>query len=183
MSEAPQVHDYTAPTRGYGHDYILTPDPDPSTAKVTGWGCGLRVGDYLMLSRSTSSDETALYRLTEVVYKMDPEDMWNARAVFVPGSSEEGRLVAEGQRIGREVAESFFGARAPDPLPRAEDWQGLAALFLAKLGGKVTITGADQMEILDRRPTFVRWPMRITGMEYDVELFDGDGQPWAVRDV
>lgn len=84
-----RVHDYTR--RGWGRDYVLDPGADPVSARVQGWGYGLRRGDFLVLPHSAGG--VAVYRLEDVGYRLEPADVWVGRASFVPGSSELGRRV------------------------------------------------------------------------------------------
>lgn len=86
-----RVHDYTARTRGWGHDYALTPDANPATARVSGWGFGIRVGHFLRLTHPAGG--YVLYEITEVRYASNPLDMWHASVRFVPGSSDLGQRV------------------------------------------------------------------------------------------
>ena len=87
-----RIHDYRAPTRGWGHDYHLNPDPDPNTTRIGGWGTGLTAGDYLLLSHPDGGE--AFYAITDLEYTSNVLDQWFGRAVFLPGSSEVGRELA-----------------------------------------------------------------------------------------
>lgn len=84
-----RIYDYRTPTRGWGHDYCLTADPDPSTARISGWGSGLHAGDYLLLSHPDGGE--VLYLITDLEYSSNVLDQWFGRAQFLPGSSELGR--------------------------------------------------------------------------------------------
>ena len=91
------IHDYTARRRFWGHDYVLTPDEDPVTARISGWGGGLREGDFLLLTHPETRI-IVVYRLEEVEYYSkpgDPGDQWRGRVRFVPAASELGQQVRE----------------------------------------------------------------------------------------
>lgn len=97
LIETPEfrIHDYTERTRAWGHDYALTPDSDPNTARITGWGSGLREGDFLLLTHPETRI-IVVYRLAEVAYYRkpgDPGDQWRGRARFIPATSELGKRV------------------------------------------------------------------------------------------
>ncbi len=90
-----RIHDYTQRKRVWGHDYALTPDADPTTARITGWGGGLCEGDFLLLTHPETRI-IVVYRLTEVEYYSkpgDPGDQWHGRVKFIPATSELGQQV------------------------------------------------------------------------------------------
>lgn len=90
-----RIHDYTARRRCWGHDYILAPDSDPTTARISGWGDGLREGDFLLLTHPETRI-IVVYQLEEVAYygkPGDPGDQWHGRVRFVPAASELGQRV------------------------------------------------------------------------------------------
>jgi hypothetical protein len=90
-----RIHDYTARRRYWGHDYALTPDSDPATARIAGWGGGLREGDFLLLTHPETRI-IVVYQLEEVAYygnPGDPGDQWHGRVRFVPATSELGQRV------------------------------------------------------------------------------------------
>jgi hypothetical protein len=86
-----RVHDYTDRTRTWGHDYTLTPDADPTTARIGGHGTGLRKDDFLRLSHPQGGE--VIYQIIEIEYCWNPLDQWFARVRFVPGSSDLGQRV------------------------------------------------------------------------------------------
>jgi hypothetical protein len=87
-----RIHDYSARRRCWGHDYVFTPDSDPTTARITGWGDGLRKGDFLLLTHPETRI-IVVYELEEVAYYGNPGDMWRGRARFIPAASELGQRV------------------------------------------------------------------------------------------
>lgn len=87
-----RVHDFTAAKRHFGHDYALTPDADPHTARISGWGSSPREGDMLLLSHPDGGE--VYYQLTEVRYPGNPADQWFGSARFVPRASELGQRAA-----------------------------------------------------------------------------------------
>ena len=90
-----RIHDYTDRRRCWGHDYALTPNADPTTARISGWGSGLREGDFLLLTHPETRI-IVVYQLTEADYYSkpgDPGDQWHGRARFIPATSELGQRV------------------------------------------------------------------------------------------
>jgi len=75
----PRTHDYTH--RGWGHDYIFLPHRGGLEARITGWGHGIRAGDYLLLQ---NGDGSSRYVIRSIQYERDPPDMWSASAEFAP---------------------------------------------------------------------------------------------------
>lgn len=88
-----RIHDYR--NRCWGHDYSLTPDPDPVTARITGWGPHLRVGDLLVIPRPGEDTGAALYLVESRRWADGVDDMWFAACRFTPASSELGRRALE----------------------------------------------------------------------------------------
>lgn len=88
-----RVHDYRR--RYWGHDYSLTPHADPATARITGWGLNLRVGDLLVIPRPGEGGKAAFYRIESLQYTPDPPDMWFTTCRFTPASSELGQRAIE----------------------------------------------------------------------------------------
>jgi hypothetical protein len=82
------VHDYTKPSRGHGHDYTFEPDKGGLEATMIGWGYGIREGHRILMSAPDDSNTTC-YRVTSIKYFRDPKDMWSARVEFSPRSPEE----------------------------------------------------------------------------------------------
>ena len=119
-AEGVRIHDYTARTRCWGHDYALTPDKDPTTARISGWGGGLCIGDFLLLTHPETRI-IVVYQLTEVEYYSkpgDPGDQWHGRARFIPANSEVGQYVrhvgmqdtiqhADRARLGIQLCEAL----------------------------------------------------------------------------
>lgn len=80
------THDYRRPARG--HDLIFTPTNGGLKAHVTGWGSGIRVGDYLII-RNPHDPAGARYVVDAISYYRDPPDMWSADVSFAPRTAEE----------------------------------------------------------------------------------------------
>lgn len=99
-----RVHDYRQ--RCWGHDYTLTPDPDPVTARITGWGDGLRQHDLLLIPHSEGG--SCFYEIEQIEYRRDPDDMWFSRCRFVPGSSPLGQKAAAALDGKREFLEPWW---------------------------------------------------------------------------
>lgn len=76
----PQTHDYTR--RTWGHDYMTLKVIDcGQRLRLIGWGLGINAGDYLILPNGS---DTTRYQVEKIDYRMDPPDMWSAKAVFAP---------------------------------------------------------------------------------------------------
>lgn len=86
-----KTHDYTL--KCWGHDCIVRPVDGGMKLDLTGWGDGLRTGDFILLRNGTGSSR---YRLDAVRYEYDPPDMWHATASFAPRSADE--LEADARR-------------------------------------------------------------------------------------
>ena len=79
----PTVHDYS--NRYWGHDFVfMGADADKKIISLTGWGSGLRNGDYFKYE--TYDHRIVTYRIKEVDYYRDPRDMWKAQLVKVEGN-------------------------------------------------------------------------------------------------
>lgn len=77
----PVTHDYT--TRTWGHDFSFDlKTEDGKELSITGWGHGIRCGDYIILPHRQSG--STRYRFTKLKYFLDPPDMWHGTAVFTP---------------------------------------------------------------------------------------------------
>lgn len=83
----PYTHDYTDKARTFGHDYAITRIFNGGMRiNLYGWGYGLHLGDYMILSNGV---ETTRYEITFVGYYSDPKDMWKAELEFAPRTYEE----------------------------------------------------------------------------------------------
>lgn len=71
---------------------MITPDEDPVTARIVGWGSGLREHDLLVIPHQAGG--AGLYEIEDLRYAQDPGDMWFTTCRFVPGTSELGRWAA-----------------------------------------------------------------------------------------
>lgn len=81
------THDYTNPKRKWGHDIIYAPfDDEGLRLRARGWGRGLRPGDFIILTNGTG---TTCYRIDEVSYYNNPNDMWKAKLAFAPRKRKE----------------------------------------------------------------------------------------------
>lgn len=88
-----RIHDYRQ--RYWGHDYTLTPDPDPVTARVIGWGHNLREGDLLVIPRPDDGTKAAFYRIESLRWADGVDDMWFTTCRFTPASSGLGQRAIE----------------------------------------------------------------------------------------
>lgn len=76
------THDYTNARRGFGHDITYHPlDEKGIRLKATGWGHGLKVGHFILLSNRAGSTR---YQVESINYFTDPADMWGVVLVFAP---------------------------------------------------------------------------------------------------
>jgi hypothetical protein len=80
-STQPRTHDYSGPNRGWAHDYTFTPAAGGLWGDMTGWGPGIREGDFLLLDNRGRSSR---YSVETISYYVDPPDMWQARVAFAP---------------------------------------------------------------------------------------------------
>lgn len=78
------THDYTA--RYWGHDFTFAPLPG-SRGSMSGWGEGLKAGDYLLLPHNEGG--TTRYVIDKIEYYRDPRDMWHATVSFAPRTPEQ----------------------------------------------------------------------------------------------
>ena len=75
-----KTHDYTK--RGWGHDFTITTVIDRvKQLKASGWGYGIRCGDFLLLPNKLGITR---YRVININYYSNPADMWNADLSFAP---------------------------------------------------------------------------------------------------
>lgn len=78
-----KTHDYTA--RHWGHDYTVRSVQDGGRViQLSGWGLGLRAGDFILLRDQSEPGASTRYRLRSIRYERDPRDMWQAEAEFAP---------------------------------------------------------------------------------------------------
>jgi hypothetical protein len=74
------THDYT--NRGWGHDFAITKVVDGGRLiHMTGWGYGIRVGDYMILPNDGSETR---YQVRTIEYETNPRDMWSGVFDFAP---------------------------------------------------------------------------------------------------
>jgi hypothetical protein len=87
------MHDYTKPTRTWGHDYIWRPDPNRQgrTGEATGWGYGINPGDVLVFTGPNGGG--SWYRVDAIKYELDPMDQWTARLSYVNRQEALGDLM------------------------------------------------------------------------------------------
>ena len=82
IQSEPTTHDYTRPE--WGHDYHVTDvRADGRSISLSGWGKGIREGDYLILN-ADSTGRTTRYQVYDIRYYSDPPDQWRADARFAP---------------------------------------------------------------------------------------------------
>lgn len=79
LKTKPQTHDYTE--RYWGHDYTFKPLVGGLHGRMTGWGRGIKGGDYLIIQ---NGQETSRYIVDSISYYRDPSDMWEAEVSFAP---------------------------------------------------------------------------------------------------
>lgn len=78
-----KTHDYTNCT--WGHNYVVTSVSEGGLRiNVTGWGRGIKEGDYLILNNDIG---TTRYCVVKIKYRLDPSDMWSAELSFSPRSA------------------------------------------------------------------------------------------------
>lgn len=76
----PKTHDYTRFV--YGSDYVFEIQSDGQTGYITGYGRGIKIGDYLILKKY---NQPYRYQVKEIEYYANPSDMWMALLKEVPG--------------------------------------------------------------------------------------------------
>lgn len=75
----PTTHDYQR--RYWGHDYNFTPIDKGMKGRATGWGAGIKKGDFLILQQEPHGTR---YKVDAIKYFSDPSDMWSADLSFAP---------------------------------------------------------------------------------------------------
>lgn len=75
----PKTHDYQR--GGWGHDYTFTPINGGVKGTATGWGQGIKKGDFLILRQPPHGTR---YKVDSIKYFSDPTDMWSAELTFAP---------------------------------------------------------------------------------------------------
>lgn len=68
-----KTHDFSRAIRG--EDYVFEPIGESLRAYITGYGSGMKVGDYLILREGF---DRCRYQVEEIDYYSNPEDMWIA---------------------------------------------------------------------------------------------------------
>lgn len=80
-----RTHDYTE--RSWGHDFtIQRAENGGMNLGASGWGRGIRAGDFLILP---NKDSTTRYEVERITYYHDPPDMWRAGLKFSPRKDSE----------------------------------------------------------------------------------------------
>jgi MioC protein len=83
-AKSPREHDYT--TRHWGHDVAIHRVMDGGNILgVSGWGGGVKRGDYLILPQG---EGTTRYQVEHIFYQPDPPDMWSATLHFAPRDAQ-----------------------------------------------------------------------------------------------
>ena len=77
----PNTHDYRDHNRYWGHDIVFRPIDGGHKASASGWGNGLKRGDYILMS---NGDGETRYKIDKIEYCLDPTDMWHADLSFAP---------------------------------------------------------------------------------------------------
>ena len=76
-----KTHDYTHSKRRLGHDYAVIGIINKGKKIVmSGWGKGIKKGDYLLLDQDNWNFSTRYKVLTVFYYS----DMWSIKAQFAP---------------------------------------------------------------------------------------------------
>lgn len=77
------THDYRRGARRYGWDIaFMLLDPTGKRLSATGFGKGIRAGDFVLLSNGATDTR---YRVEDNAgYFPDPADMWHAHLTFSP---------------------------------------------------------------------------------------------------
>lgn len=78
MCSATTVHNFTKQFQSRGHSYTMTPLDGGLRAKATGWGTGIKVGDFLLLYAPNNARGWSRYKVAAISYMSDPSDMWDA---------------------------------------------------------------------------------------------------------
>ncbi len=73
QGKSSKTHNYTRAIRG--QDYVFEPIEQGLTGHMTGYGKGVKVGDYLILQEGS---DRCRYKVEEIDYYSNPEDMWIA---------------------------------------------------------------------------------------------------------
>lgn len=97
-----RIHDYRQ--RYWGHDISIKPDPDPLTARITGWGYDVQQHDLLIVS---NGDGFCFYEIESIERPGEPGDMWFANCRFVPASSDLGQKAIAA--LGKSAVLSAMG--------------------------------------------------------------------------
>lgn len=77
-----RVHDFRKFTQGWGHSIGYTPMED-NRLDAYGWGRGLRVGDYVVLT-NTKTGGQPWYTVESIQYARDPPDQFFAVLQWMP---------------------------------------------------------------------------------------------------
>jgi hypothetical protein len=82
----PKTHDFSGDKNHWGHSYIFNPVNGGTQGLMSGFGEGIRVGDFLILE---NKGKTTRYMVDEIFYYPDPGDMWSAKVSFAPRSKTD----------------------------------------------------------------------------------------------
>jgi hypothetical protein len=77
------THNYGPGHRRWGHDVTVVAVNGVSL-KATGWGSGLKSGDFVILPNAKNPSGVSRYRIDLVRYYQDPPDMWSAELTHSP---------------------------------------------------------------------------------------------------
>lgn len=74
LKRSPKTHDYTQQVSG--ENYLFETIDGGIRGYMTGYGKGVKLGDYLIFQNESGSSER--YQVDEIEYYSNPSDMWVA---------------------------------------------------------------------------------------------------------
>lgn len=95
-----KVWDYGPGKRFWGHDYFISRrSEDGKQLKISGFGRGIKAGEYILLEHSNHVDIVA-FRIEDIYYETDPRDMFWANLVW-DGTTYNAKVEAGELEMGR----------------------------------------------------------------------------------